>query len=329
MTIDVDTLETQVSEQLADLVQSLGNLKEQAENHGSSSKTLSETAAEVKQLIPAITATTAAIESSAEAVRKVDTAAVLQELQETRTNLETALTTAAQKNDTFQSKQEATGDKVSTSMETLLEDARHTKNGVTMASESIEQLEKSTAIANRELSDSLQSLEKSALANAASTVERLSARTDELHAATNKSVTEAASSLMSGQSTLATSITSASEQILGDLQSGLGRLSSSQNQQLTAIDSAAVKTERVVKQFEDRFEQADTRRSAQVNTLEQAIDRIEKRLSTELAATEERHMERMDELETRATGTRTLVLAFGAVSVVGILAILGALLFGG
>lgn len=217
MTTDVDTLESQVSEQLADLVQSLGNLKEQAEAHGSSSKTLSDTAAELRQLIPAITATTAAIQSSAAAVSKVDTSAVLQELQETRSNLQTALTTAAQRNDTFQSEQDATGKKVTAAIDALLETATGNKQGITTAADSIKRLDQ--------------------------------------------------------------------------------------------------KSERLSKGIEDGIAQLFQRQTTRLDSLETNAKSLESRQAEQLSA-----------IEARIGKTRTLVLAFGAVTVIGVLAILGAIL---
>ena len=286
MTTDVDTLETQVSEQLADLVQSLGNLKEQAENHGSSSKTLSETAAEIRQMISAIAKTAEAIQASADAVSKVDTAAVLQELQETRANLQTAFTTSAQRADTFQARQQAESEKVVTSVETLLTDAKSTKEGLTTASEMIDRLDKTTSRTGQELASSVDSLQKSALSNAAATVDKITELSTQLQKETNDAIGEASSSITDGQS-----------------------------QQLAAINSSEAKNAEMIKQLAAKLGQIEEQNSSQFNKVELAVEKTRERMA--------------EELETRIGSTRALVLAFGVISMLGILATLGVILFRG
>jgi hypothetical protein len=286
MTTDVDTLESQVSEQLADLVQSLGNLKTQAEAHGSSSKTLSETAAEIRQMISAIAKTAEAIQASADAVSKVDTAAVLQELQETRANLQTAFTTSAQRADTFQARQQAESEKVVASVETLLTDAKSTKEGLTTASEMIDRLDKTTSRTGQELASSVDSLQKSALSNAAATVDKITELSTQLQKETNDAIGEASSSITDGQS-----------------------------QQLAAINSSEAKNAEMIKQLAAKLGQIEEQNSSQFNKVELAVEKTRERMA--------------EELETRIGSTRALVLAFGIISMLGIFATLGVILFRG
>lgn len=265
MTIDVDTLETQVSEQLADLVQSLGNLKEQAENHGSSSKTLSETAAEIRQMISAITKTTGAIQDSADAVRKVDTTAVLQGLQETRSNLETALTTAAQRADTFQESQHAEIQTVVASVKTILRDTEAVKEG---------------------LSASVKSLEESMQSNAAFTVDKISESSRQLQKEVTDAIGQAKSHITHGQS-----------------------------KQVAAAKNSAAKHAEILEQLSPKLSHLEQKNSSQLREIVLAVEKTKEQMT--------------EDLETRIGSTRTLVLTFGIISMLGIFATLGLVLFRG